>query len=197
MNVFDPFGIFSTKKTPNPADAANAELNKIPGATSPYYDPYINAGKEALGTLKDEYGNLLQDPGSIYDRLGKGYKESPGYQFALKQALGAGQNASAAGGMLGTPADQQQQMGLAQDVASKDFQKYLDSVTGLYGKGLSGTEGLNKQGFDASTEYGKMLADIFGQKSSNIYQGTAGQNAAGGNKQAQLMQMISTFLPFY
>jgi len=46
------------------------------------------------------------DPDGLYSKLGQGYKESPGYQFKLKQAMMAGDNAAAAGGMAGTPQHQ-------------------------------------------------------------------------------------------
>lgn len=169
------FGMFG-KKNKNPADAANGYLDQIPGQVNPYYQPYMDAGKGALNTLQGQYGNLLNNTGDVYNKLAGGYKESPGYQFALKQALGAGQNSSAAGGMLGTPADQQQQMGIAQDLSSKDFGNYMQNQMGLYGAGLSGMGNINQMGFDASTGYGNMLGSILGQKAQNAFSGQAGMN---------------------
>jgi len=65
--------------------------------------------------------SYLANPNSMYNKFSEGVQRSPGYQFKLKQALQAGQNPSAAGGMLGTPQDQQQQMGIANDLSKPGF----------------------------------------------------------------------------
>ena len=162
----------------NPADVANKYLEQIPGQTKQYYDPYMQAGKGALSDLQNQYGGLLNNTGDVYNKLAGGYKESPGYQYALKSALGAGDAAAAAGGLLGSNAHQEGNMNLASDIASKDFNNYLKSILGLYGKGLEGEQGLNTQGFEANTSYGNMLGDILGQKAQYGYAGQAGQNQA-------------------
>lgn len=171
-------GLFGNKNKGNPADAANRYLDQIPGQMNPYYQPYMDAGKGALGKLTGEYGNTIDDPNSIYNKLAEGYKESPGYAFKLKQALGAGQNASAAGGMLGTPQDVQQQSQIGHDIADQDFEKYMERMNGIYNRGLQGEEGINQKGFDASTGYGNMLGSILGQKGMNAFTGQQGQNQA-------------------
>jgi hypothetical protein len=198
-------GLFGKQK--NPSDAANKYLDQIPGAAGQYYNPYIQSGQNALGTLQGEYGKLLGDPNSMYDKFGAGYKESPGYQFKLKQGLQAGQNASAAGGMLGTPQDQQQQMQIANDISSQDFNDYISQIAGLYGQGLQGTQGLNQQGYDASSSMGNLQGSVLGQKAQNAFTGQQGQNQAnqqnwsnifgglgaagqGYNQQQQLQQLM-------
>ena len=108
-------GLFG-KKGRNPADASNQYLDQIPGAMKPYYQPYMDSGSRSMGKLEGEYGSALDDPNSIYNKLSSGYKESPGYQAKLQAALGAGQNASAAGGMLGTPQDVTQESKIAHDI---------------------------------------------------------------------------------
>lgn len=180
----------------NPANAANQYLNQIPGQMSPYFNPYIGAGQGALNTLQGQYGNLLNNTGDVYNKLAGGYKESPGYQFALQQALGAGQNQSAAGGMLGTPADQQQQMGIATGLANQDFGNYMQNQMGLYGQGLQGMQGLNQMGWDASKSFAENLANVLGQQAQYGYAGQAGQNANRSGLLNNIFQLGGQALPF-
>jgi len=79
----------------NPADAAMPYLNKIPGVGHQYYDPYVSTGLQSLGQLSNQYSNMASNPTGNYNSLASGYKESPGYQFALQQAMNAGNNAAA------------------------------------------------------------------------------------------------------
>jgi hypothetical protein len=165
----------------NPAKEANKYLDQIPAAMKPYFDQFINQGQQAGQQLQGQYNQMTQDPNALITQLTQGYKESPGYQFKLQQALGAGQNASAAGGMLGTPQDQQQQMGVANDIASKDWEDYLNHILGIFGAGQAGQQGLQEQGFKASTGYGENLGNVLGQKAQYGYAGTAGANANKAN----------------
>lgn len=169
-------GMFGLGKGKNPADSANEYLNRIPGAMNPYYKPYQDAGKDAMGDLKGRYGNLMDNPGDIFNKLGQGYKESPGYQRALQAALGAGSNAQAAGGMLGTPQHEQQNMQIASDMQGKDFEQYMQHMLGMYGAGLGGEEGINKMGYGANTDYGNMLGTLLGKQGEYAYNGQAGEN---------------------
>ena len=162
------FGLGHKSKGSNPAYAANKELNQIPGQIKPYYDPYINAGKESLGTLQNQYGQLSNDPGKRFAELGAGYKESPGYQATLREALAGANNAAAmgGGGGLGTPGHQQYAAQAAGDVANQDYEQYLNHIMDLYGKGLGGEQNLETQGYGASTGYGDVLGQIGGQKAN-------------------------------
>ena len=167
-------------KGKNPADVANQYISQIPGQTQQYYSPYMEAGKGAMGNLQNQYADLLS--GNVQNKLGENYKESPGYQFKLKQALGAANNASAAGGMLGTGAHQQGNMQVANDIASQDYNDYLKNQMGLYGLGLGGNEGLNQMGFDANKGYADMLAQNLAQQGAYGFMGQQGQNQARQSK---------------
>lgn len=179
--------LFSDGK--DPSKEANKYLEQIPGAVNPYYQPYINQGQNANQNLMEQYGKLINDPNALYSQFGQGYKESPGYQFKLNQALQSGTNAAAAGGMAGSPAHQQQNMQLANDISSQDYNDYINHILGLYGLGLQGEQGLGEQGFKASLGYGDILGSNLGQQAGLKYQGIAGQNA---NKSNLLNNLIST-----
>lgn len=176
---FDPANFFGMGPgLPNPADAAMGYFDQVPGTIKPYYDPYINAGKDALGTLQGQYNTLLNDPNSLMAKLGGGFQQSPGYQFQKNEAMNAANNAAASGGMLGTPYHQQQAAGMVNNLANQDYYNFLNNSMGLYGKGLSGYEGINQTGYNASNELAGSLASNLMNQGQLAYQGQASSNEA-------------------
>lgn len=165
----------------NPANEANQYISQIPGQVSPYFDPYIQAGKRSIPTLEDQYNSLLTNPGDKLNQFGQGYQQSPGFQFALQQALQGAGHAAAAGGMAGSPQHEQQNMELATQLGNQDYYKYLDHVMGLYGAGLSGEQGLYSGGQGASTNMANSIAQTLAQQAAYKYQGQAGQNSANSS----------------
>jgi len=165
--------IFGKKK--NPADTANKYISQIPGTYEKYLSPYIQAGQGALPELQNQYKDLLG--GNVYNKLGEGYKESPGYKFKLSQALQAAEHANAAGGMLGTPAHEMQNMQLANDISSQDFENYLNHQIGLYGMGLQGEQNLGNMGFQSSNSMADAISNALTQQAGYGYSGAAGQNS--------------------
>lgn len=171
----------------DPSKEANKYYSQIPGKLKPYFDPYINAGHSALGQLQGQYGNLINDPNSIYNKLAGGYKESPGYQFQLGQGMNAVNNAAAAGGLLGSPQHQQHAATLTQGLANQDFNNYLSQVMGLYGQGLSGQQGLAGMGLQAGTSMADQIAQALAQQGALAYQGAANQNQSRGSMFGNLL----------
>jgi len=70
----------------DPEKEANKYLDQIPGQSKELYDPYMNAGKESLDKLKTYYDQLMNNPGETFNKLGEGYKQSPGYAATLREA---------------------------------------------------------------------------------------------------------------
>lgn len=172
--LFSLFG--NKKKSAAPMNAANPYLNQIPGAMKPYYQPYMDAGSDALNKTKGEYESLIGDPTAKYNKFAEGYKESPGYKARLEEAMREITNAQAAGGMAGSGQHQQYAADKALDLHEKDFEDYMNHVMGLYGAGLGGEQGLENQGFSANTDYANMLANIYGQKAGMAYEGANAKN---------------------
>lgn len=165
----------------NPQDAANKYLNQIPGQTSQYFDPYINAGKGAIGSLQDQYSSLLGGPGQKLNEIGQSYQQSPGFKFALDQALGGAGRAAAAGGMAGSPQHEQQNMGLATNLANQDYYNWLGQATGLYGQGLSGQQGLAQMGSQAGTNMANLIAQQLATQAQQSYENQAAKNQGYSN----------------
>src|SRR3990167_2203290 len=180
--------IFGGGHTRNPATAGINELNKIPGQVSPYYKPYQDTGMAAMEDLKKRYGQMLDNPGELYNQMGAGYKQSPGYQFQLQQALDQANNAMAMGGQAGTPQHQQLDASVTQGIASQDYEKYLNHIMDMYGKGIEGEQGFNQQGYNANTDYAQMLGQLGSAKGQYAYGGQAGENQRRAQNWSNLFQ---------
>lgn len=174
-------------KQQNPSDAANQYINQIPGQAKPYYQPYMDAGNQSMQQLMQMLG---QNPSDIYNTLGAGYKESPGYQHALKEAMQAQGNASARGGMLGTPQDQQLAAETGANAANKDFDNYMQQVLGLNTQKMQGLGQMTGIGYGASTGYGNLLSNVLGQQGANAYQGQKGQNETQSQNWSNIFNAI-------
>ena len=162
----------------NSMKGMNKDFNQMSDWQKQYLNPYINAGQGALGDLQKQYSGLLGDPGGMLNKMGEGYKKSPGYDFAMKQAMQGAGHAAAAGGFSGTGMHEQQNMELAQGIASKDYNQYLQNTMGLYNQGLAGSQGLMSQGAQSSSELANNLSSILSQKMKMKQQGQSGHNAA-------------------
>lgn len=180
----------------NPADAGMKYLDQIPGAVSPYYQPYMDAGKWALPQLQDQYGKLVNDPGGMINNIGSKFQQSPGFKFALDQALQGAGHSAAAGGMAGSPQAQQQAMQIATQLGNQDYYNWLGQATGMYGQGLQGMGGMANMGFNASNNMANQMAQALAAKSQLGYAGQAAQNQAQGSAFGNIMGGIGTLAAF-
>jgi len=174
----------------NPADVANKTIGQIPGKSEQYYSPYMQAGQGALSDLQNQYKGLLA--GDTQNQLGANFKESPGYQWKLKQALQNQSNAAAQGGYLGTPMSQQNAAEVGNGLASEDYNNYLQNQMGLYGMGLQGEQGLNNQGFDANKAMADTWGSTLGQQGAYDFAGQAGKNASKASGLSDLFSGLGT-----
>lgn len=170
----------------NPADAASKYYNQIPGALGQYLNPYIQNGNDAYGFLKNymnrgdtagnlsmgAYSGLVNDPSGFMNKLGSTFQQSPGYNWQTSQALGAANRAAAAGGMAGSPAEQQQIAGVTNQLANQDYYNYLNHVMNTFNTGLNGLNGISDQGYNASQGVytsGANAANAMAQAMANYY----------------------------
>jgi len=160
----------------NPADAAMPYLNQIPGQTQQYQQPWLDAGKNQLPGLQDQYSQLMNDPGGRLNKIGEGFQHSPGFQFAMDQALQGGNHAAAAGGMAGSPQHEQQNMKLATDLGNQDYNNWMQNALGMYGQGLQGSQGMANQGQQAGESMADMIAQTLAQQANLQFQGQRQQN---------------------
>lgn len=172
--LMDPGGIFSTP--PNAADNAMPYFNQAISQLPSYFQPYINAGQQALPQLQQQYGQLINNPGSVMNGIGSDFHQSPGYQFQTSQAEGAANRAAAAGGMLGSPMQQQNIAGTINGMANQDYYNYLNHGMNLYGMGLQGLGQQAQMGYGASSNLGEDMTTALMSQGQLAYSGQANQN---------------------
>ena len=171
----------------NPSSAANPYMDQMGPELQKWLGPYVQAGNRQLPGLEGQYGQLMNDPGGRLNQIGAGYHQSPGFQFALQQALQGAGHAAAAGGMAGSPQHEQQNMGLAAGLANQDYNQWLGNALGMYGKGLSGSQGLYDTGEQAGVGMGEDLASILGQRAKLAYEGQNTENQRSGGMWGSLL----------
>lgn len=194
-------GIWNLFGADDPQDGAEPWLNKIPGMLNGIYNPYIQAGMGALnglnqyqqrgnaagGVLQGQYNQMINDPSGMINKLGAGFQQSPGYAFQTSQALGAANRAAAAGGMAGSPMEQQQIAGVTNQLANQDYYNYLNHSENMYGQGINGlqrTEGLGlnagqdvfNQGAGAAHDLASGLGSAYMTQANLGYQGVINRN---------------------
>lgn len=172
--MLDPGGIF--QPPPNPANSAMPYLNQIAGMLPQYFQPWINAGQQALPQLQQQYGQLLNNPGGVMNNIGAGFHQSPGYQFQTQQALNAANRAAAAGGMVGSPEEQQNIATTVNGLANQDYYNYLNHGMSMYGMGLQGEGNLAQMGYGASANLGDDLASSLMSQAQLAYSGQSDVN---------------------
>ena len=175
---------------PNAAKAGMPYLEENPAIYHEYYDPYVDWGKQVMPELSGQYENLLKDPSGMRDWLTKDFQTNPGYQFQMDQMMNAGNNAAAAGGMLGTPMHQQQNMGYAQGLANQEFNNYLSQMLGLYGQGLEGTQGMFDTGYNASMGLAGQLGNNNNSMAQLAYSGQNNANKSTGGLMGAIAGMF-------
>lgn len=180
----------------NPSDAAMPYLDKIPSWAREMYQPYINQGQGMMGGMGDIYKQMMENPTEFFNKIGSGYKESPGYQNSLKEAMGSIGNSAAAGGMAGSAMHQQLSGEKASDLASKDFQQYLDNVLGINRTGLQGGENTVNRGFNASQGLFGALGNNAAQQAGLAYKGTDWENRENNNNWSNIFGGASMLMPW-
>lgn len=175
----------------NPADAAMEYSEQLYDTISPYYNPYIKAGRMALGVLGPEYYQLINDPYSQMDEMASGFQPSPGYEYQYNQSMNAINTAAAAGGVAGSPAHQQAASDQASASASQDYWNYMNYMNGLYRTGLGGMGDINQMGYGASSELAGYLAQNLMNMSRIAAMGARAQNSAIGNVVGGVMDVAN------
>jgi len=183
-------GLFSDWK--NPTDAASPYFDEMAPELNRSFSPYIDAGKRALPTLESQFGKISNNPGGRVNEIGAGYHSSPGFQFALQQALQGAGHAAAAGGMAGSPQHEFQNMQIATGLADQDYNQWLQHALGMYGMGLQGEQGLYNTGAESGMRLGENLASILAQRAKLAYEGQNAENAHEGGLWGSLGSGIGT-----
>jgi hypothetical protein len=185
-------GMFGNNTTPG--QAANPYLNQFSQQAGHPLNPYTAAGKRAIPGLEEQYSQLLGNPGGKINEIGGSFQQSPGFQFALQQALQGAGHAAAAGGMVGSPEHSQQAMQQATNLANQDYYNWLGQATGLYGQGLQGEQGLAGLGANAATNKSNLIAQQLATQAKLAAEDKKAQNQNWGNAFGNVVGGASTFI---
>lgn len=188
-------GLFGGKK-PNPADAAMPYLNQMGANAGKFYNPFINSASQMSGGMNELYQSLMKDPSGFLSKIGQGYEKSPGYDFAMNEALRGSSNAAAAGGMLGSPEHEQRNAEVAQGLASKDYQDYLKNALGLFGTGVQGGENTMGRGFNAAQGMANTNNQMLSDLAQYAYAGQAGKNQQANQNWANIFGGAASLMPW-
>jgi len=161
----------------NPNDAANKYIDQIPGEAHNTYDPYINQGKESGQNAHDAFEEMMKDPQGFINKIMGGYNESDQYKYQKEKLGTAMSNTAAAGGIAGTPLDQQNQGEAIQKLLSADQQQWLQNVLGRYDTGLTGEQGEATRGYDASGKLNDITTSNLNQKGTNAFNDAQQKNS--------------------
>lgn len=183
-------------KHEHPMREANKYFDYIPGILHENFDPYIQRGERSGNLLEGEYGKLIGDPGGRLNEIGKSFQQSPGYDFAMKQALNGAGRGAAAGGMAGSPMHEQHNMELATNLANQDYNNWIKNAMGMYGQGLQGEQGMYDIGSRAGIGLGEDLASMRAQQGRMAYEEAAGKNQKSGMDMNNMMQAAGMLLAF-
>lgn len=198
MGMLDPLGMLGGLfgGGSNPADAAMPYLNQGQGVVDKYMNPYIAAGQQAMPALQQQYSQLINNPSGMMNKIGSGFQQSPGYQFQVDQASGAANRAAAAGGMLGSPMQQQNISGTVNNMANQDYYNYLNHGMSMYGQGLSGMQHMGDMGLQASTTAEQSMMDLINTQAQLAYAGKANQNQSQNGMFGSLMSLAPLAMAF-
>lgn len=120
--------------------------------TTENFAPYRNAGKQGLNAFLYEMG-LAAKPNTFY----KGFQETPGYKFQFDQGTQAVNALAGARGGLNSGRTMQELTGFGQGLASQEYGKHLDRLTGITNMGTSAAANQASAGQNYANNAGNAL----------------------------------------
>ncbi len=121
------------------------------------YNPIIDTGNQARGTLLDSFNKLNGTPDFLQNQLSANWKPSQYMQAQQKFLTQAMNNNAAATGQLGSSYSARQFGDTMQDILSKDQNIFIDRGVNAYNTSLNGLGGLNSQGYDALNQQNNIM----------------------------------------
>lgn len=167
----------------NAAKAMQGELSQGMNNTGQLFDQgrgYLNPFMKREPDLYNQYMTSLnqgQNPSQLYNQFASSYQESPEALAMQKVGQQGANNAAAAGGMLGSGAEQTAAANLAQSTRATDFDKYMSNMFGIRDQYLGGVLGQQKEGYGAATNSANMSAEQ-AQLMQKYYEDQANAKAA-------------------
>lgn len=162
-----------------------SDLKDAYGNAIDVYSPYADAGGSATSLYADALG--LNGAEAAAAAQGK-FSASPGYQYAVDQALQSLERRASSRGALGGGGLSADSLNTVYGIANQDYGSWLDRLNGLSGQGLqaaNGQSGVYTGLGNAGYQYGSDLGNLYwnsetGQANANAdYQ--KGKDQTGAN----------------
>ncbi len=163
-------GLFSDSGAPY--EAAQDQYQKWADKSQAVQNPFLNAGKNAIGGFQD-WLKSMQDPSSFINNLMGKYNESPWAKFQQQQAMRAGTNAASASGMTGSTPFAQALQQNASNISSQDLNQWLQNVLGINTQFGSGQKSL----VDTGQTSANALTNMYGNTGNNMAEAAYGKKA--------------------
>lgn len=174
MGFFSDIGSALFGGGDNAPEAAMKYYNQIPGIYQKYLSPFIGQGQQISGEYQQRLNGLMNNPTGFVDGIMSHYKASPQFKNQVAAATTGANNASAAGGTLGTGEEQKQLGGQITQLSDADQQQYLQNAMrpymqalGQYGQFAGQLEG---QGYGASGQMANGLSQNLRDQAGLSYQ---------------------------
>lgn len=180
-------------------------LQGIMGQGMGNLSPYMAGGQQGMGMEGNFLGRLQTqaanfNPQTFLNQAQSGYTQTPYAKYMTGVALGGANNASAISGMLGSPQNAMNNSSIANNIASGDFQNYIQNLMGEQGIGLnmdqmlsSGNLGMAGIGANAATSGNNFLSNM-ANINSNAMQNQAAAQSASTQSNDSLIGNILGFL---
>lgn len=176
-----------------PYDSAMEQYQKYMQMAKNTQQPYLNAGKGAIGDYQT-WLNGQKDPAQFINGLMGDYQESPYAHMLQQQAMNAGNNSASASGMMGSSALMQQQQQNAGQIASGDMNSWLQNVLGINTQYGQGQQNLMTGGQNAANSLTNMYNNMGQQMGEAAYGKEAGKNNDFWNTIGGGLNMFGSFL---
>ena len=179
MSFFDAIG--NALGLTNPARGATDYLSQIQPQVTPYFQPYIDAGQQALPQWAQQTQQLTTSPGEMQNQFGQAFQASPGYQYNVNQATDAAKSMAAASGQAGSPAVQQALAEQISGMAAQDYNNWMNNTLGLYNQGYGGLQNQSQMGLTAGSNLSNILSQALNAQAQADFAGAQqqSQNAGG------------------
>lgn len=154
--------------------------------------PYMNAGTDSLNNLQNFF-KQYSNPQDFYDKTMANWTMTPAAKMQEQYGTKAMNQAAAAGGTVGTPAQQEALARFDQNLVSGDQQNYLSNIMGIGGQYTSGEGNIMNTGYNAAMNSGNTIADLLRDLGSSQMQGDMAHANAFNNFLGTGMDVASMF----
>lgn len=164
-----------------------AEADSAYKESSAIIQPWMDAGKEALGKLQKGVFSGEFDPGKFHFDYDS-FEKDPGYKFRVDEGQRAMEQGAAASGKLLSGQQQKALLGYGQKMGSQEYQNSFNRAAREWGmnadrlnRNYGMLSSLNQNGYGAARDLANMRGNLASQRLDAIYGNSNNQRQAIGD----------------